>query len=96
MPEKTAAKKPKAPKAAKPIGMVTHFYSNIGVAIVKFKKEVGVGARVHFKGVTTDFDETITSMQYDHKPIETAPKGKEIGIKVKDKVREGDEVFDAS
>ena len=92
---KAREKKAKAVKASKPIGMVTHFYSNIEVAIVKFKKPVKVGAKVEFKGATTDFQEIIKSMQYDHKPIMVAPKGKEIGIRVKDKVREGDEVFEA-
>ena len=77
----------------KPIGEVTHFFGNLGVAIVKFKKPVDVGARVKFKGATTDFDETIGSMQFDHKPIEKAKKGQEIGIKVSKKVRDGDEVF---
>lgn len=79
----------------KPIGAVTHYYSNLGVAIVKFNKKVDVGARIRFKGATTDFEEVIQSMQYDHKPIESAKKGQEVGIKVSQKVREGDEVFAA-
>jgi hypothetical protein len=82
----------KAPKAPKHIGKVTHFYTEIGVAIVKFNKKVPVGAELHFLGATTDFKDTAKSMQYDHKPIEAAPKGKEVGIKVKKRVREGDKV----
>lgn len=81
-------------KEPKPIGALTHFYGHLGVAIVKFTKSVPVGAKVKFKGATTDFEETIKSMQYDHKPVETAKKGQEVGIKVGDKVREGDEVFE--
>ncbi|MBI5732688.1 hypothetical protein HY967_01880 [Candidatus Jorgensenbacteria bacterium] len=84
-----------ASKEPKPIGEVTHYYSAIGVAIVKFKKAVAVGAEVRFKGATTDFEETIKSMQYDHKDISSAKKGQEVGIKVGDKVREGDEIYDA-
>jgi hypothetical protein len=83
-------RKAKVPKA---IGRVTHFYTNIGVAIVKFNKKVSVGGQLHYKGATTDFIETAKSMQYDHKEIKTAPKGKQIGIKVKKRVREGDEVY---
>ena len=82
-------------KESKPIGTVTHFYGNLGVAIVKFNTTVSVGTRVKFKGATTDFEEAIQSMQYDHKPVESAKKGEEIGIKVKEKVREGDEVYEA-
>lgn len=79
----------------KPIGVVTHYYGHLEVAIVKFAKQVEVGTKVKFKGATTDFEEKIDSMQYDHKPIESAKKGQEVGIKVKGKVREGDEVFEA-
>lgn len=78
-----------------PIGEVTHYYSGIEVAIVKFAKLVKVGTMVHFKGATTDFAETIKSMQYDHKDIAEAKKNQEVGIKVSDKVREGDKVYEA-
>lgn len=77
----------------KPVGEITHYYGGLGVAIVKFNKSVKVGDRVHFKGSTTDFKEAIQSMQYDHKEIASAKKKQEVGIKVKDKVREGDKVY---
>ncbi len=82
-----------AKKAEKPVGVVTHYYGEIGVAIVKFSKAVAAGTRVAFRGATTDFTQPLDSMQYDHKAIEAAPKGKEVGIKVKDRVRDGDEVY---
>lgn len=79
----------------KPIGEVTHYFGGIAVAIVKFSKAVDVGAEIQFKGAHTDFTQTIDSMQYDHKDIKTAKKGQEVGIKVEDKVHEGDKVFEA-
>lgn len=82
-------------KKPKPIGAVTHYYGGLGVAIVKFTKPVEIGARVRFEGATTAFSQTISSMQYDHKEITSAPKGKEVGIKVESKVREGDNVYSA-
>jgi hypothetical protein len=85
-------KSPKKIKAPKPAGKVTHFYNEISVAIVRFNKKVPVGVRLAFKGATTDFEDVIKSMQYDHKPIAVAPKGKQVGIKVKKRVRQGDEV----
>lgn len=80
-------------KEPKPIGVVTHYYGGIGVAIVKFNKTVKVGEKIHFKGATTDFDETIKSMQFNHADIAEAKKNQEVGIKTGDKVREGDEVY---
>jgi translation initiation factor IF-2 len=79
----------------KPIGKITHYYGGIGVAIIKFNREVKVGEEVKFKGSSTDFTQKIDSMQYDHKDIEKAKKGQEVGVKVSEKVREGDEVFSA-
>lgn len=78
----------------KPIGEVTHYFGNLRVAIVKFNKAVDKGARVKFKGATTDFEEAIESMQYEHKDVEKAKKGQEVGIRVSDKVRAGDGVFE--
>lgn len=77
----------------KPIGVVTHYYGGIGVAIIRFKRAVKVGEPIAFRGATTDFAATITSMQVNHKDVRSAPKGKEVGIKVRARVREGDEVF---
>src|SRR3990167_4558238 len=77
----------------KPIGEVTHYYSGLAVTIVKFKNNVKSGTRVRFKGATTDFEETIKSIQYDHKEIGEAKKNQEVGIKVDDKVRDGDKVY---
>ncbi len=77
----------------KPIGEITHYYGGIGVAIVKFNTAMDVGSEVHFKGTHTDFVQTIDSMQYDHKDIKSAKKGQEVGIKVEEKVHEGDKIF---
>ena len=75
------------------LGAVTHYFGHIGVAIVKCKKPISVGDALWFKGATTDFTEAIKSIQYDHADIPKAKKGQEVGIKVKNKVREGDQVY---
>ena len=83
----------KKSEGPQPIGEVTHYYSHLEVAIVKFNRPVKVGERVSFKGATTDFKETIKSMQFDHQDIAEAKKNQEVGIKVGNKVREGDHVY---
>lgn len=83
----------KKEKGPKPVGVVTHFYGELGVAIVKFLTSMEAGTKLHYKGATTDFTEVARSMQYDHADVPNAKKGQEIGIKVKNKVREGDKVF---
>ena len=83
----------KMPRTDKPVGEVTHYYGNLGVAIVKFYQDMPVGKNVTFQGATTDFSQDLSSMELDHKSVQTAPSGKEIGIKAKGKVREGDKVY---
>ena len=82
-------------KEPKPIGEVTHFFGGIDVAIVKFNTTVKIGETVRFSGATTDFEQKIGSMQFDHADIKEAKKKQEVGIKVENKVRPGDKVFKA-
>ncbi|MCL4406365.1 MAG: hypothetical protein M1586_02515 [Patescibacteria group bacterium] len=77
----------------KSVGMVTHYYGKLGVAIVRLSGELKLGEKIRIFGKTTDFSEENTSMQADHKVIKSAGKGEEVGIKVSQEVREGDEVF---
>jgi translation elongation factor EF-1alpha len=44
-------------------------------------------------GENTDFNQSITSMQMDHEEIKKALKGKSVGLKVKERVREGYKVY---
>ncbi|MBD3282423.1 MAG: translation elongation factor-like protein [Candidatus Portnoybacteria bacterium] len=76
------------------IGEITHYFAKIKVAVVKIKKKtLEVGDKIHIKGATTDFEQPVKSMQVDHKDVEKAKKGDDVGMKVKKRVREGDEVY---
>jgi hypothetical protein len=91
--KKTAVKKVSSAKKVKPIGKVTHYYTHIKVAIVKFNTKIRIGTELYFRGATTDFREVAKSMQFDHEPITIAQPKKQIGIKLKKRVREGDLVY---
>jgi len=79
--------------AEKKIGTITHFFDNISVGIIKLEGDIKIGDRVRFQGATTNFEQEITSMQYEHENIESAKKGQEVGVKTNEKVREGDGVY---
>ena len=80
-----------------PIGEITHFFPHVKVAVIKLKKSgICLGETIYVKGHTTEFEQKITSMQVNHKPVEKAEKGHEIGLKVKSKVRHGDKVYKIS
>ena len=75
------------------IGEVTHYFGHIPAGIFKLTGTLKRGDKIHIKGATTDFTQEVASMQVDHKNIEEAKKGKEVGIEIEQKVRDGDEVF---
>ena len=76
------------------VGKVQKFFAKPGVAAVEVTGGIlRIGDRLHFKGHTTDFEDTIASMQIEREAIEEAKPGDLIGIKVKDRVRENDTVY---
>ncbi len=76
------------------VGKVQKFFAKPSVAAVEVTAGVlRIGDRLHFKGHTTDFEETVASMQIELEPVEEAKPGDLIGIKVKERVRENDSVF---
>jgi len=95
-PAKKAAKKKKIPrKKAKEglLGVVTHYFPHVRAAVIKLKAPLKVGDIIKVKGHTTDFTQTITSLQIDRVPITEAKRGQEIGLLVNSRVRQHDEVY---
>ena len=77
----------------KEIGKVTHYFGKIGVVIVELSGKLKLGDSISFKGHTSDWKQTVDSMQSEHEAIEEAKKGDVVGINSKDHAREGDAVF---
>ncbi len=75
------------------IGTIIHYYGKLSVAVVYLKEPLMVHDHVAFKGATTDFEQEIDSMQLDNQNINIIGAGKEVAVKVKDKVRAGDSVY---
>ena len=76
------------------VGRVQKFFAKPSVAALEVTAGVlRIGDTLHFKGHTTDFEETITSMQIEREAIQEAKPGDLIGIKVKERVRENDTVY---
>jgi putative protease len=76
------------------IGEVTHYFTKIGVAVVRIKNgELRKGDRIVIKGATTNFEQVVESMQVKNREVEIARAGDEIGLKVEERVREKDTVY---
>lgn len=82
-----------ANKEEKLIGKITHYYSNLGVAIIKLSDKLKMGDKIKIKGSEIDFDQEVESMQVEHEVIREAKKGDEVGLKIKEKAREGNQVY---
>ncbi len=77
----------------KRIGIITHVFDRIGVAIVYLEDNLKIGDVIRISGKNAEFTQTVDSMQVDRQGIDSAQKGATVGIKVNDSVQEGDEIF---
>jgi len=75
------------------VGKITHYYDQLGVGIVKLAKPLKVGQAVKISGKTTNFDQLVSQMQFNHKDIKSGKKAQEVGVKLNSKVRPGDEIL---
>ena len=80
-------------KVEEEIGIIANYFSKINVAIVDLTAPLSIGEKILIKGSTTNFEQTIDSMQIEHQNIEKAESGQSIGLKVADKVRKGDKLY---
>jgi len=74
------------------IGKITHFYSHINVAVLELTGQLKVGDAVRIVGHTTEFTQTVESLEIEHQKVQSAGPG-EVALKVWEYVRRGDEVF---
>jgi NAD(P)H-flavin reductase len=75
------------------IGKVIHYYPKISVAAVVLEDHLAHGDRIHICGPHDDVHQSVTSMEIEHVPIKEADRGQDIGIRVTERVHEGDLVF---
>jgi len=93
------AVKPQSPPPAAPpgdrIGVVTHYYRDLSVAVVKLEPgtTLRVGDNIHIKGHTSDFSQRIESLQVGHAAVNEVGPNDDFGLKVIDHAREHDVVY---
>jgi hypothetical protein len=96
--------KPRAPKPAAPgpaplpgerIGVVTHYYGHLSVAVVKLEPGITlrVGDNIHIKGHTSDFGQRVESLQVGHAPVQEVGPNDDFGLRVAEHAREHDVVY---
>ncbi len=94
MPKPAAPVAPVAPPGEERIGLVTHYFSHLSVAIVRLETgNVREGDVVHIKGHTSDFTQRVESMEVDHVRVSEARPGQSFGLRVQEHAREHDVVY---
>ena len=81
------------PEEGKLAGKITHYFGNIGVAVIELSDTLKAGDTIRIIGGDTDFTQAVESMEMDHKKTETAKAGDSVGVKVDQKIREGYKVY---
>jgi len=79
--------------AKKLIGKIAHFYPKISVAVIDLEDTLKVGDKILIERTAGSFEQTVTSMQVEHKNISSAKKGDSIGLKVDHETKEGAKVY---
>jgi hypothetical protein len=94
-PAKPAAAPARPAPPGERIGIVTHYFSHLAVAVLKLDPgaRLRVGDNIRVQGHTSDFSQRIESLQVDHAPVaEVGPKD-DFGLKVLEHARENDVVY---
>ena len=76
------------------IGKITHYFSNIEVAVIELSAPLKTGDTIRIiGGQETDFEQEVGSMQINHEEVKSAKKSDSVGMKVNEKVHEGYKVY---
>ena len=75
------------------VGKIVHFFPNVGVAIVKLETGIKTGDKIEIGGKTEPFEQTVASMQMEHKAVSAGKKGEEVALKTDKECKDGDMVY---
>jgi hypothetical protein len=97
-PPAAATPTPAAPAEPSPreerIGVVTHYYNHLAVAIVRLESgRLHVGDVIHIRGHTSDFSQRVESLEVNHAATTEVGPNDDFGLKVAEHVREHDVVY---
>src|SRR5438094_2703335 len=82
------------PQERKKVGEVFHFYGKIGVAAIRLTDDgIAIGDTVQIQGPSTNLEQSVETLQIEHADVSRAGPGQEVGMKVRDRVREKDFVY---
>ncbi len=77
------------------VGKVSHFFGKIGVAALSLSGSLKVGDHIRFehKDGSLVLEDTVRSMQIQHKEVSSAGPGDDVALKLNGSVHEGNIVY---
>ncbi len=75
------------------IGTVTHWFGHLSVAVIRLTAPLAVGDRIHVRGHSTDFVESVKSLEIEHRKVDRAVPGDDVALAVDGHVHEHDLIF---
>lgn len=76
------------------VGYVKDYFAKAGVAAIEITEgRLAVGDTIHIKGHTTELTQRVDSIQLEHQSLQCAEPGQLIGVKIRERVRQHDQVF---
>lgn len=75
------------------VGKITHFFPKISVAVVNLSGTMKVGDKISIEKDGEVLEQVVNSMQVEHKNIETAKPGDDVGMKTDKEVKVGALVY---
>ncbi len=72
------------------VGKVVHVYPKISVAVLELTAPLKEGDLIEIGGKSQPFQQKVSSMQIEHKPVSEAKAGESIGLKLDSPAAEGD------
>jgi putative protease len=77
-----------------PVGTVTHYFPQIGVAAVEVTGDgLRIGDTIRLLGATSNFTQQVQSMEMDHSAVAAAEAGQLVAIQLVERARVRDVVF---
>ena len=77
------------------LGKVTHYYDHIGVGVLELKSPLSVGEKILLRRGKQEFTQIVESLQIDHESVSKARRGEDVGLKLKESIKEGALVYRA-
>ncbi len=75
------------------IGEVKHYYDRVRAAVLVLTDQIRIGDAIHILGHSTDFSQSVTSLQIEHRAVDEAGPGQDVALQVEHRVHPGDKVF---